>query len=123
MRFLDHCKRTEAPITEVTTASMATHLRTMHHLIGLQTEVGELVDAYKKAIYYGTPLDTVNVLEEVGDLEYYLELFCDSAGVDREVAKERVIQKLRQRYPDKFTTKDAIDRDLGAERAVLRSPE
>lgn len=123
MRFLDHCKRTEAPVTERTVRATAHHVRTMHHLLGLQTEIGELVDAYKKTIYYGAPLDEVNVLEEVGDLEYYLELFCDSAGIDREVAKERVIQKLRQRYPEKFTQKDAIDRDLGAERAVLRSPE
>lgn len=119
MNFLHDCKRTEAPIDGGTTASMALHLRTMHHLIGLQTEVGELVDAYKKTIYYGQPLDLVNVLEEVGDLEYYLELFCDSAKIDREVAKRRVIDKLRQRYPDKFTQKDAIDRDLGAERATL----
>jgi NTP pyrophosphatase (non-canonical NTP hydrolase) len=121
MSFLENCKRTEAPIDEGTTASMALHLRTMHHLIGLQTELGELVDAYKKTIYYGQPLDTVNVLEEVGDLEYYLELFCDSVGVDRAQARETVVNKLKLRYPDKFTQKDAIDRDLGAERAILRT--
>jgi len=123
MSFLDDCLRTEAPITQDTKLRLTEHARTLHHLVGLQTEVGELVDAFKKHIYYGQQLDRVNVVEEIGDIEYYLELLCDSLLVRREGARLRVVAKLKERYPERFTQKDAIDRDLGAERAVLRDPE
>ena len=119
MNFLEQCKRTE--IKDYTDAGekVKALVRTLHHLDGLVTEIGELRDAYKKHIFYGTPLDRVNVVEEVGDIEYYLELFCDAENINREDARNRVINKLRQRYPEKFTQKDAIDRDLSKERAEL----
>lgn len=123
MSFLEDCKRTEAPINQDTRLRLTEHARTLHHLVGLQTEVGELVDAFKKCIYYGQPLDRVNVVEEIGDIEYYLELLCDSLQIRRDGARLRVVAKLRERYPDRFTQKDAIDRDLSAERSALRSPE
>ena len=119
MNFLEQCKRTEAPINEKTKQTLVEKARVLHHLDGLVTEIGELRDAYKKHIFYGTPLDRVNVVEEVGDIEYYLELFCDAENINREDARNRVINKLRQRYPEKFTQKDAIDRDLSKERAEL----
>ena len=42
--------------------------RTMHGIMGLASEGGELLDAAKKAMYYGKTLDLVNVKEEVGEI-------------------------------------------------------
>ena len=45
----------------------------IHMGIGIFGEVGELVDAIKKAAIYNKPLDLGNVMEELGDVEFYAE--------------------------------------------------
>lgn len=170
-----------------------------HHLhmsIGVAGELGELLDAVKKHVIYEKPLDVVNVVEELGDVWWYvvnegakiglaphaltpmvLQAFeasrqapqlqgfelvegllarCHSINsqfADADVAElpsmiwgtlyavrnlcyiyqllglglkdllqslELNIAKLRKRYPDDiFAAEQALNRDLGAERAVL----
>jgi NTP pyrophosphatase (non-canonical NTP hydrolase) len=93
--------------------------RLLHASIGITTESGELADLLKKHIFYGKPLDTVNAVEECGDLLWYVALACDALGVTIGEVMERNIAKLRTRYPDKFTSDAAINRDLEAERRAL----
>lgn len=114
--FLENCKRTEC---EYEHAVENIHPRVAHALFGLETEVGELIDPFKKSWFYGQALDVVNVKEEIGDVLYYLAILCEEMGTTFDAEMERVIAKLRVRYPEKFTTKHAIDRDLGKERATL----
>ena len=85
----------------------------LHMAIGLCTEAGELLDAYKKSIFYGRELDIRNVKEEIGDIAYYLEILMDEIGYSYEEAKEDVIQKLAKRYPEKF--EDVLIRDVSNE--------
>lgn len=47
-----------------------------HAAMGIVGEIGELVDAIKKHTIYGKPLDTVNIMEEIGDCLFYLRLMC-----------------------------------------------
>ena len=42
-------------------------------VVGVSGEAGELLDAVKKAVIYRKPLDLENVIEELGDLEFYME--------------------------------------------------
>ena len=93
--------------------------RVMHGMIGIATEAGELQDAIKKHMIYGRDLDLVNVMEEVSDVLWYCALTLDAAGFTFEQAMERNIAKLRARFPDKFTSELANNRDLDAERAAL----
>jgi NTP pyrophosphatase (non-canonical NTP hydrolase) len=57
--------------------------RLLHGMIGMCTEAGEVLDALKRHVYYvkddGTrkELDEVNLLEEVGDLCWYLAIITD----------------------------------------------
>lgn len=91
----------------------------MHHSIGMITEAIELLDAVMESIIEGKPLDTANVLEEMGDSNWYqagLHRLLDSSF---EGVNAAVIEKLRVRYPEKFTKEAADDRDLAAEREVL----
>jgi len=44
----------------------------MHMKLGIYSEIGELVDAFKKNFVYGKDLDLVNVGEELGDIAWYL---------------------------------------------------
>lgn len=94
-------------------------LQLMHAAMGCATEAGELVDAIKKHLFYGKPVDRVNLIEEAGDVLWYLALLLDTLGCPFEEAMDRNIAKLRTRFPDKFTEGDAINRNLDAEREAL----
>lgn len=43
-----------------------------HGQLGLDTEIGELADVEKKMVYRGHALDRINLLEECGDIYWYL---------------------------------------------------
>ena len=43
-----------------------------HMGLGIVGEMGEIVDALKKSHTYGKQLDQVNIVEEVGDVAYYV---------------------------------------------------
>ncbi len=96
--------------------------RLLHGALGACTETGELQDMIKKHLIYGKPLDLVNVIEEIGDTMWYLAIVLDACGVTMSDAMQRNITKLRLRYPEKFTSEKALNRDLAAERAALESP-
>lgn len=91
----------------------------LHGAIGLATEAGEMLDAVKRALFYGAELDRTNLIEELGDLEWYMAVLRDALGVSQEEVQRINIEKLRTRYPEKFTRGHALERDLGRERAVL----
>ena len=96
----------------------------LHAAIGLATESGELLDALKKHLFYGKPLDYVNVHEELGDLRFYLELAYDAAGTCDAFIKELNTKKLLTRYKaGKFSQEEALTRDLQAERTELEKVE
>ena len=42
-----------------------------HMCLGIVGEMGELVDAIKKAYVYGKGIDQTNIVEEVGDVSWY----------------------------------------------------
>lgn len=46
-----------------------------HAILGLVTEVGELADNIKRFAIYGKPFDGVNLMEEVADCCWYLNLY------------------------------------------------
>ena len=93
--------------------------RLIHACMGMQTETAEFTDALKKSIFYGKTLDVVNLKEEIGDLLWYLSIACDELGTTLEAEQDRVINKLKLRYPEKFTEDKAINRDVKAERVLL----
>lgn len=70
----------------------------IHMVVGLTGEVGELTDAIKKRVMYGKCLDIVNVIEELGDLEFYMEGLRQSLSISREETIQANIAKLSKRY-------------------------
>ncbi len=95
------------------------NLDILHAAMGLSTESGEFLDAIKRQIFYGTELDEVNLVEEIGDILWYCQLALESVGSSFAEAREKNINKLEARYPDKYRDKDAKNRDLEKEREVL----
>lgn len=106
--------------SERTTAKLDSDLLdNLHYLIGMVTEVGELIDPYKKNMAYNKPIDLINIQEEIGDLMWYLANFCRINNFDLEKIMENNIAKLKARYTEKFSSEDAINRDLEKERKIL----
>ncbi len=104
-------------------------IRLLHAFIGLETEVGEILDALKKHIFYGKELDVVNLAEELGDLDWYKAIATDALATmlkrdpyELETSiKQTNIAKLKARFPNKFNSTDAIERNLDVERQILES--
>ena len=94
-------------------------LRLIHAAQGLTTETGEFTDTLKKYVFYGSPIDEVNMAEEVGDLMWYIAEACNALGIDLEDVMERNIEKLQTRYPQKFEASAALNRNLEQERKIL----
>lgn len=96
------------------------HPQLLHASMGMVTEAGEFQDALKRALFYGKPLDKVNLVEELGDVAWYIAIACNHLGVSLEETFGINIAKLKARFPDKFTQHAALFRDLEGEYAVLK---
>ena len=75
----------------------------LHMAIGVSGEAGELLDAIKKFAIYQKPLDFTNLIEELGDIEFYLEGIRQAFSLDREDILKANIVKLRKRYGETYT--------------------
>jgi NTP pyrophosphatase (non-canonical NTP hydrolase) len=87
----------------------------VHMLLGLAGEVGELIDALKKHLIYGQPLDVANVDEELGDIEFYLagirNGLLGQGGQFRDGIVAHNMAKLSRRYyAGKYTDQAAEER-------------
>jgi len=76
---------------------------TLHGIIGISTEAGELLDAVKKGLFYGHAPDMENIREEIGDIMWYIMAIVRAEGWDLEEIMQENIDKLRLRYPEQFT--------------------
>jgi len=91
----------------------------VHAQLGIASELGELADAIKKYLYYGRDFDRVNVLEEFGDLLWYIAEGVEAMDSDMATVAGANIEKLKKRYPVAFSDKGAENRDTTGERTVL----
>jgi hypothetical protein len=95
------------------------NLRALHAGLGIFSEAGEALEILFKQLE-GGEFDAVNWGEEVGgDLSWYQAIGHAAVGTDETVERIKNSQKLAKRYPSGFTSVDALNRDLAAERAIL----
>lgn len=95
----------------------------LHMLFGMFTEIGELADVFKKQHAYKKQIDWINVREEIGDILWYVINFCNINSFDIEEILDKNVEKLKARYPEKFTEHFANNRDLKNERKILENKE
>lgn len=96
-----------ANIAEALTAEEA---GAWHAATGVSGEAGELLDAIKKYVVYRKPLDRTNVVEELGDLEFYMEALRQELKISREETLVHCQNKLSIRYANGYSDKAAQDR-------------
>lgn len=82
----------------------------IHAIMGISGEAGELLDAIKKHVIYNKDLDITNVIEEMGDIEFYMRQLRQRLGISRDECLEFNVVKLRKRYGEKYTDAAAQER-------------
>jgi uncharacterized protein YabN with tetrapyrrole methylase and pyrophosphatase domain len=69
-----------------------------HCAMGISGEAGELADCIKKEIIYGKPLDRENLVEELGDLRFYIQATQNLYGITDQEVLQHNANKLSERY-------------------------
>lgn len=98
----------------------------LHAILGITSESGELLEDVVRLILLPDPDDCdvddlpkraeeekqirANMLREQGDIDWFQELFALATGRTVDEARIHNIGRLRLRFPDKFSTTDAIAR-------------
>ena len=119
--YVQNVLRSESPVTAELRDRLQNEvtIRLLHAAMGMATEAGEFLDMLKKHIFYGKPMDFINAKEEVGDQMWYAGLAIDVLQTTFNEVLTVNIDKLKARYPEKFTEEAAINRNLEIERAIL----
>ncbi len=98
MNHADMVKALAKPGADIVASLTPETAHLLHMAVGVSGEAGELLDAVKKAAIYVKPIDRANVVEELGDLEFYMEGLRQGLGITREETLEANIAKLSVRY-------------------------
>ena len=78
--------------------------------MGLCGESGEVIDLLKKHLSQGHPLNKEKMIEEIGDVAWYLAEVAYALDVDLETILSKNIQKLKERYPEGFSAEKSLNR-------------
>ena len=79
--------------------------------LGLSGEVGEVNDLLKKHLFQGHDLNKKDLINELGDIAWYLAEAATALGIDLEDIFVGNIEKLRKRFPNGFTVENSINRE------------
>ena len=82
----------------------------INSVMGLCGESGEVIDLVKKHVSHGHPLNREKLIDELGDVAWYLAECAYVLGVPLEDVLARNIEKLKARYPEGFDTERSINR-------------
>lgn len=81
--------------------------------LGIAGEAGEVADIIKKVVGHGHSLDIEaenKLVKELGDVLWYAASIADVLKVNLSTVMGHNIQKLRERYPDGFSTERSMNR-------------
>lgn len=80
-----------------------THKGNARHMkMGVMSEIGELIDAYKKELAYGKTLDLINIAEEWADVSWYLANEASRLEIDlkEEIIDNEIVQHIKDQIKD-----------------------
>ncbi len=78
--------------------------------LGLAGEVGEIADLVKKYTFHNHKLAVEEVMEELGDLFFYMTLMMNTLETTLDEIIEMNVQKLNERYPEGFESIRSMNR-------------
>ena len=77
---------------------------------GLNGEAGECIDILKKHEFQGHPFNSDKMLDELGDVLWYIAQTATGLGVTLDDVAQHNIDKLKKRYPDGFDAERSVHR-------------
>jgi len=83
----------------------------MNGLLGLAGEAGECCDLAKKHFYQDGREIRNDLLDEVGDVMWYIAEIASAMGVTLEDIAQHNVDKLRKRYPQGFDADRSLHRE------------
>ena len=111
MEHKDLVKALSKPGKQILSELSEKDVELLHMAIGVAEEGGEILGNVKKYIFYRKLLDIGKVIEELGDIEYFLEGLRQQLGLSREQCIKNNITKLSKRYKGlKYSNEAAINR-------------
>lgn len=85
----------------------------LNSCLGLSGETGELLDMVKKWIFHAKPLDKDHMKKELGDVMWYVAMFCKAMNWELDEILQMNVDKLKTRYPEGFSTELSNHRKEG----------
>jgi NTP pyrophosphatase (non-canonical NTP hydrolase) len=85
----------------------------------LVIEAAQIMDCAKRYFFYGKPLDMPRAIRHISRYYTILCALVPYTGISVEEIQRRNIDKLRTRYPAKFDSDLAVNRDIAAEQKAL----
>lgn len=82
----------------------------LNGILGLCGETGEVSDHIKKYMFQGHELNQDKLVNELGDVCWYIAILASGLNVDLETVMKKNIEKLQRRYPDGFDTEKSLNR-------------
>jgi NTP pyrophosphatase (non-canonical NTP hydrolase) len=106
--YQKYAKRTlvnapEVPLTDL-------EIMTVWNGLGLAGEAGEVCDLLKKGIFHRHGVDVEKLKKELGDVMWYISAICTKYQIQLSDVLQMNVDKLAERYPDGFKSKDSINR-------------
>ena len=83
----------------------------LNGVMGLSGESGECIDMMKKHLFQGHDLDRAKLMDELGDVLWYIAITAEGLGYDLNEIAVHNVEKLRKRYPQGFDADRSINRD------------
>ena len=80
-------------------------------VMGLCGEAGEAIDIVKKHLAQGHELHKDKLVEELGDVAWYLAETATALDVTLEEVFSQNIEKLKKRYPEGFQVEKSVRRE------------
>lgn len=79
--------------------------------MGLGGEIGEVIDIVKKHLYQGHKLELEKIINECGDVMFYLVNLCNILDINIEDVLIYNHNKLLKRYPTGFEVERSVNRN------------
>lgn len=73
-------------------------------------EAGECIDILKKHEFQGHELNEEKLIDELGDVLWYIAQTAVGLNVDLEEIAQHNVEKLKRRYPEGFSADKSINR-------------
>jgi len=91
------------------------HENERHMNLGVITEIGEVLDIFKKNLAYGKAIDVVNLGEELADISWYIVNKCRFQEISLEDAFNLVKAEVKDLLDTQMFSEEGLSKELKAE--------